>query len=298
MTDVKRIRYEELGYVCLNVSDLDQSVAFYVDIVGLNLISRSGDTAYFGLSDDRVRVALTQGTSGFKRVGWKLENEESFGIAAERFERSALGMEVVSDEECELFGNARAFRIRQPHTGATFEFCLPDRARAYKRFQRKTAIERLGHVALAAPDFDGFESWMNEVCNFEVSDRVGGRSSLMRCPPNPFHHSFGVAFGQTPRFHHLNFMVRSLDDVGQAYNRMKAHGARVVFGPGRHPTSNSVFLYFLDPDDLTLEFSQGMELFPEGVGRLPREMPNRLESLDAWGGKPSAGYASTGVIEE
>ncbi len=36
-----------------------------------------------------------------------------------------------------------------------------------------------------------------------------------------------------------------------------------MFGPGRHPPSESVFLYFLDPDGLTLEYSFGMEEFPE-----------------------------------
>lgn len=44
----------------------------------------------------------------------------------------------------------------------------------------------------------------------------------------------------------------------------------VVFGPGRRPASTSVFLYFLDPDGMTLEYSFGMEEFPQIGARAPR----------------------------
>jgi 2,3-dihydroxy-p-cumate/2,3-dihydroxybenzoate 3,4-dioxygenase len=45
--------------------------------------------------------------------------------------------------------------------------------------------------------------------------------------------------------------------------RMKKKQVPIVFGPGRHPPSGSVFLYFLEPDGMTLEYSFGMEEFPE-----------------------------------
>ena len=38
------------------------------------------------------------------------------------------------------------------------------------------------------------------------------------------------------------------DDIGKALYRIKQHDIKVVFGPGRHPPSDSVFFYFLDPD--------------------------------------------------
>ena len=56
-------------------------------------------------------------------------------------------------------------------------------------------------------------------------------------------------------------MVSEIDDIGTAINRFKHHDVPIVFGPGRHIASNSVFLYFLDPDGLTLEYSYGMEEF-------------------------------------
>lgn len=291
------IRYRRLGYVILNVSDLAVSKPFYRDVVGLNLVAETESQAYFGIADDRPSVVLTPGVPGVKRVGWEMNSDEDLSLLANRFEQLGVPVEPSPAKDHAALGIARGICVDQPHCHAKFEFYVADHDRPYRPSLTLPVIQRLGHVVLAAPDFDGFEAWMIEVCGFAVSDRVAGRTSLMRCPPNPYHHSFGVGHSEVPKFHHLNFMVGSLDDVGRAFNLLKSKGVRIVFGPGRHPTSNSVFLYFHDPDGLTLEFSHGMELFPEGRARPYRDMPNRLESLDTWGGRPAEGYASIGVIE-
>ncbi len=57
----------------------------------------------------------------------------------------------------------------------------------------------------------------------------------------------------------------------------------MVFGPGRHLPSTSVFLYFLDPDGLTLEYSFGMEQFPELGPRAPRRLEPTPLNVDSWG---------------
>ena len=87
-------------------------------------------------------------------------------------------------------------------------------------------------------------------------------------------------------FHHINFMVSDIDDIGQAMNRMRAAGTPIVFGPGRHLPSTSIFLYFLDPDGNTCEFSFGMELFKEAGARPPRELEHKPEVMDTWGSRP------------
>ena len=39
------IRYKKLGYVVLNVTDLDKSVDFYENIVGMQFVERQSETA-------------------------------------------------------------------------------------------------------------------------------------------------------------------------------------------------------------------------------------------------------------
>ncbi len=71
----------------------------------------------------------------------------------------------------------------------------------------------------------------------------------------------------------------------------------IVFGPGRNPASTSVFLYWLDPDGMTVEYSFGMEEFPEVGARAARRHPLAPEFLDSWGGRPDPRMAAQGELE-
>jgi 2,3-dihydroxy-p-cumate/2,3-dihydroxybenzoate 3,4-dioxygenase len=88
-----------------------------------------------------------------------------------------------------------------------------------------------------------------------------------------------------------------VDDIGKANNRFKKNGVPIVFGPGRHPPSESMFFYFVDPDGHWNEYSFGMEEFPEESARGPRRLPAGLASIDYWGGAPDPDYPQKGVIE-
>ena len=80
-------------------------------------------------------------------------------------------------------------------------------------------------------------------------------------------------------------------------NRMRKNHVEIVYGPGRHDISNSIFLYFLDPDGMTAEYSFGMEEFAEVGAREARALPMLPEILDCWGGMPAPNFAKHGVID-
>ncbi|WCT72166.1 VOC family protein [Sphingomonas naphthae] len=296
---VADIRYVRLGYVALNVSDLARSADFYETIVGLERVPASSpDMALFRCSDRHQDIVLYEGPPGLKRVAWQMESEAA--LSAVRAEFASLGIDVVEVGAADLagLGIAHAVRAIEPTTGTQFEFFTEIEGVEPYRI-RHTKIAQLGHVVVTTPQREDTEMFMIEHLNFRVSDRVEGVVAFMRCFPNPFHHSFGVgqAQGDEPMLQHVNFMVTEIDDIGRALNRLKRHNVPIVFGPGRHPTSESVFLYFLDPDGLTLEYSFGMEEFPEEGDRAPRGFPRALESLDTWGGRAERDFGKVGHIE-
>ena len=300
---MSEIRYKRLGYVALNVSDLARSTAFYRDIVGLTPVPTDlPDTAMFRCSDWHHDVMLCEGGEpGLKRICWWMESAEA--LDAVRKKLSALGRPIVpvsSSEAVALGIGGSSFRSSEPGMGAIFEFFSEFMPAASSYMPSHTKIARLGHVVMKSPASPASEKFMLDDLNFRASDHLGEAGTFMRCYPNPYHHSFGISAAQDglPQFHHLNFMVTEIDDVGKALNRFTANGVPVVFGPGRHPTSESIFLYFLDPDGLTLEYSFGMEEFPEDEYREPRRMPPSLESIDYWGGVPSPEMAAKGVVEQ
>jgi len=293
------IRYDRLGYVALNVTDLARSAQFYESVVGLTPVASSiPGQQMFRCTGHHHDILLCQAPEpGLKRVGWSMESRAS--LSAARSHLASLGIaavEIAADELADL-GLATGFRATEPNSGATFEFFHGMAAASGAFVPTHTKIVRLGHTVLRVRDRLATEAFLTSELNFRLSDSVEGAVSFLRCHPNPLHHSLGISGAPVPGFHHVNFMVTEVDDVGKALWRCKANGADIVFGPGRHPPSESMFLYFLDPDGMTVEYSFGMETFPEADPRPPRLLPMRLDSIDYWGGAPDKRFASVGSIE-
>jgi 2,3-dihydroxy-p-cumate/2,3-dihydroxybenzoate 3,4-dioxygenase len=293
-------RYRKLGYVALNVSDIDRSVAFYADRVGLDLSERApGGPAFLRCSADHHNIVLYPSSGpGLKRIAFELESPADLETARAYLQGLGLTVSDIPADERALLRQSDGLRFTEPNSGLTIELYsrIMQMAIAYSR--RLTKIARLGHVVLAMEHYAAAIAFMTGKLGFVVSDFVEGRFSFMRAFPNPLHHSFAI--GRSPKgnhLHHVNFMVTDIDDIGQAMNRLQKHEVPIVFGPGRHQPSTSIFLYFLDPDGMTLEFSFGMEEFPEEGAREPRMLEPRPEALDTWGSVPKPDFAKVGPIE-
>jgi 2,3-dihydroxy-p-cumate/2,3-dihydroxybenzoate 3,4-dioxygenase len=292
-------RYKELGYVALNVSDIKKSSDFYQTMVGLELVEyNENGPAFFRCSNDHHNIILYPSTEpGIKRVGFELENDEQLEIAHDTFVKHGLNPKDVSKEELKELKQGRSFRIVEPNTGLTLEFYskIMYMVKDYK--PQMTKILRLGHVVLNVVEFEKTLKFFTDVLNFRISDTLG-ENAWLRCFPNPYHHSLALIKNRENKLHHVNFMVTDIDDIGIAKNRMEQNGVTKVFGPGRHEPSTSIFFYFLDPDGMTLEYSFGMEEFPEVNAREPRMLEPSPWTLDRWGGKPDSKFASFGKIEK
>ncbi|MBO9379847.1 bleomycin resistance protein [Sphingomonas histidinilytica] len=295
---VSHIRYRRLGYLALNVSDLERSRAFYTDVVGLTDDGAgSADRVYLRCSDKHHDLLLVRGdVPGVKRAAWQMESRDALEAARAHFTEIGLALRPVDAAECRDLGIEEAFRIGEPTTGVVFEF-YATMAELAPFVPTHTDIQRLGHIVLSSTDRPATEAFLREHMNFRVSDRVENIVSFMRCFPNPLHHSLGVGGGTRIGLNHINFMVSNIDDIGRAYHRVKANGVKIVYGPGRHPPSDSIFLYFLDPDGMTVEYSFGMEEFPEVGAREARLLPAKLESLDSWAAVPDPEFGKHGELE-
>lgn len=297
---IDRIRYRRLGYVALNVSDVARSRHFYEDVVGLQFVEETakGDV-YLRCSDLHHDLVLTQSDRpGLRRIGWHVESDDAIEALRESFASVGIACSDVPADEARELGIAGGFRAIEPNTGAVHEF-YSHMAFADSPFKpTHTRISCLGHIVLGTPALAESEDFYYNVMNFRQSDRIGDAVVHMRCFPNPLHHTFGLGATPAPTMNHLTFNVSHIDDIGRAGPRMEAAGVPVVYGPGRHPQSGSIFYYFLDPDGLTIEYSQGMEEFPEENPRQARRFPieGGAASFDYWEGKPKPGFTAVGAI--
>jgi 2,3-dihydroxy-p-cumate/2,3-dihydroxybenzoate 3,4-dioxygenase len=291
-------RYRRLGYVALNVGNLERSTAFYRDLVGLNVSDQNASFTALRCSRDHHNVLLYQAAvPGLKRIGFELESAADLVAARRHVEALGYPLEELTATELQALRTVAAFRFRLPGTGLCLEFFVQMMQLAQAYEPSVTKIERLGHIVLNVADFDQTLKILTDQLGFRVSDFVPGFAAFLRCFPNPLHHSLAILTGGDHHLNHVNFMVTDIDDVGRAMNRMKKAEVEIVFGPGRHQPSESIFLYFLDPDRMTVEYSFGMETFPEKGAREARLLEPVPGTLDTWGSVPSPSFGKVGAIE-
>ena len=291
-------RYRKLGYVALNVSDVGRAKVFYGSQLGLKPVGDGPNgEAYFRCSFDHHNLVLYPSDKpGLKRIGFELEEGESLDDLARHFAANGVETQEVPAVECQALHQGRSLRISDPATGATLEFYSRMRQFSDAFAPTLAKIQRLGHVVLWVADFDAAVDFHTRVLGFRVSDLIDGQACFMRC--RTYHHGIALIKGQRAQLHHVNFMVSEIDDIGRAIARFGKNDVRIVYGPGRHPPSDSVFLYFLEPDGITLEYSYGMEEFPEHDARKPRLFEPLRESYDYWASfRDAERYAKVGAIE-
>jgi 2,3-dihydroxy-p-cumate/2,3-dihydroxybenzoate 3,4-dioxygenase len=262
------LRYSHLDSVTLGVTDLDRARAFYTRLPGLEMAAGdAGPRVRLRVGSDGATLDLVASDRpGLRRFGFQMES----AAALEELRRtlSRAGMSWTPD--------VPGVRIVEPHTGAQVEFLAPARV---ERHPVSGAIEGFGHIVLRTPLYREAVAFWRGVLGFRLSDEIEGRISLLRCFPNPQHHSLGIAKGERRMFHHLNFRVHDATDLDAIARDFATAGVRIASGPGIHAPSGNRFLYFYDPDGLTLELATLTERFIEGRERAPRVLSDRPESF-------------------
>jgi 2,3-dihydroxy-p-cumate/2,3-dihydroxybenzoate 3,4-dioxygenase len=148
-------------------------------------------------------------------------------------------------------------------------------------FSRPAGITEFGHLCLDAPDVHEAYRFWNSHFNARVSDWLGDAACLIRI--DPVHHKLAVFRGDGPGLCHMNFQVQSIDDVFRNWHFLVDHGVEIEMGPGRHPQSTAVFLYFLGPEGFTYEYSYGVRLITDEASWRPRTFdPDEPGSIDMW----------------
>lgn len=281
------LRFARLGYCKLRCSDLAASTAFYRDLVGLAVDRSTDASVWLRCSDKPFDLVLEQGDeAGLAAIGFELESPAELDAAFALLTQQGLAPRWADAATNAAHHVPASLRFADPLTGLEVDFYAAQRSNDTPYNPGHTRIARLGHVVLNVTDLGAAHRFWVDALGFAVSDRVEGVAEWLRAWPNPLHHSLALLQHSANTLHHINFMVSDIDDVGAAMNRLKAANVPIVFGPGRHLPSTSIFLYFLDPDGNSTEFSFGMELFKEQGAREARELEHRAEVMDTWGSKP------------
>ena len=106
------------GFVQMRVLDLEEAIPHYRDRIGLELVGRSGDRAFFRGFDefDRHSVILREADMpGLDRIGFKVCRDSDLEIFADRLQATGVDVEWITAGEEEGVGRKLRFAVPTGH---------------------------------------------------------------------------------------------------------------------------------------------------------------------------------------
>ena len=253
-----------LSYVEITSPDVEASVAFYVNQVGLTEVDRVGGSVYLRCWGDyySYSVVVVPGAEpALETMAWRTSSPEALEEAAKRIEAAGITGEWFDGHKI-----GRAYRFVGPwghsmtlhwdverhqapgHVASIY----PDRPE--KRSSVAGAPRQLDHVTIAASDVDAFAAWYNDVLGF----RIMAKTILDEAPISVFSvlttneksHDLGVVLdgsSRAGRINHYAFWVDTREELLIAADVLMENGTPMEYGPSIHGIGEQSFLYYREP---------------------------------------------------
>ncbi len=280
MADLHDIRYVRIGS-----DDLDTSVRFATEVLGLELVERDQSSAYLRGDDREHNVCYTKGRSSGHVAGFEVRSIDDLDRAAAEFEQAGVPVRAGNAEERERRRVGALITVKDP-TGNTIDLVArPHHSGRRYVPHRDAGITSFSHIGMRTADPRRDEAFWTSLLSAKVSDWIGD-AALLRI--DDVHHKIALFPSAFAGIQHVNFQVDSHDDVMRSFYHLQKQNVRIVFGPGRHPTSGARFLYFQGPDDMIYEYSTGVRLITAEDEKtyVPRQFPLKPSSFCMWGSEP------------
>lgn len=266
------MKIAELGYLLVGAPAVDEWRNFAEKVLGAMAVSGPGGTLYIKIDPRMFRIAIVPGNeNGLMVSGWLVASEADFVAARDELQADAVAVAAGDDAGRDLRKVQDYFGFTDP-AGHRHELAwgpISD----FQPFTSPADVSGfvtegigLGHVVLAAPDnFDEEVDFWRKPGRFGLSDilRIPGpgpggmaRVHFLHC--NSRQHS--LALGELPipgGCIHIMLEVETIDDVGRALDRAKAHGVMLTATLGRHVNDDMVSFYMLTPGAFSLEYGAG-----------------------------------------
>jgi 2,3-dihydroxy-p-cumate/2,3-dihydroxybenzoate 3,4-dioxygenase len=277
------IHLHDIRYVRIGTRDLDQAVSFATRILGLELGERDARAAYLRSDDRDHTLVYLAGPADEHAIGFEMRSRDELEAAAAELEAAGHPVHMGSQAECEARRVAAFVSFKEP-SGATIDLVSGPWHSGRRYFpSRDAGITGFSHIGLYTRSPARDEKFWTGLSNAKVSDWIG-EAPLLRI--DAIHHKMALFPSTRSGVQHINHQVAGIDDVMRSYYFLREQGVPIRFGPGRHPTSGAMFLYFEGPDGMTYEYSTGVRSITDEAHYQPRRFPFKSTSFCAWGSKP------------
>lgn len=268
-----------LGYVSLYVRDLAAAVRHYTEIVGLRLLAQDGEeTAYLqsNHSQDHHCLVLNRAErAGLDHVGFKVNDADDFGRAAEALSASGIDSHIVAAGV--LRGQGEGLRFTLPSQHDLMLYYHADKVGYGTGMENPdpvpltpgSAAAHLDHVVLVTERPADLAALLEDCFGFYVTEQANGPDGaalaiFLSCTNTM--HDLALLPGPNGCLHHLAFVVDSRIDVIACTDALKRRKVPTLeFGVTRHGIAGVTTVYFKDPAGNRNEFAHGAYL-AAGIG--------------------------------
>lgn len=269
-----------LGYVVCKAKNLDEWEGFAKNILGLQIGERSDDALALRMDERALRVLIERGDDDdLVALGWELETSEALEARVKHVRER--GVEVV-EASAEVARSRRVERLCYcvDPNGVRHEFAFgPTLSPISEPFNSpllagpgfETGRLGVGHVLEVARDYAQSVSFFTDVIGLRISDYIRDSGVFPGVTVDATflhaatgrHHSLATASMPSPKkINHLMIQVKSLDDVGLAYDRARRAGVPIIMELGHHPNDQMVSFYAVTPSGFGIEYGWGGIVIP------------------------------------
>jgi catechol 2,3-dioxygenase len=263
-----------LGPVELRTPAADESLRFFVDVMGLEIEAEEADSTYLrGWGDyQRWSLKLTESaTSGMGYLGLRAWSREALERRVAAVEAAGLGIGWTDGD----LGRGPSYRFRDPD-GHLFElyyeverYSPPEHLRpALKSVPQKytgrgCAVKRLDHVNLLAADVRANREFCVDALGYRLYEQIelddGTESGAWMSATIAAHELIYTsdAYGANGRLHHVAFWVDTREECMRAADIWLDNDIFIEAAPSKHAIAQGYFLYGYEPGGNRVEVTSG-----------------------------------------
>lgn len=287
----------QMGYVLIESKRLHEWKQFLAQGLGFHLSSESADLLAFRMDDHERRIIVQRGRAeDVSAVGIQVRDHEALdGLLARLADRN---IEVTPGDEpgAALRGVKSFWRFVGPkrmNIELFVEADVTDEPLHMLSSGFITGTGGFGHVAITSRLPEKMQRFWQELFDARVSDTIedrvaGAMLDITFLRLNERHHSVAIAATRGVRLdpirtkvQHVSFLAASLDDVGQAFKRLKDLGFAMAHEIGQHPNDHEVSFYALSPSGFEIELGCDALVVDEATWKVGAHY-----GISTWGHKP------------
>jgi catechol 2,3-dioxygenase len=253
-----------LGHVELLTNKPEQSLDFFVNMLGLTESGREGNSVYLRAFDDYEfhTLKLTAShTTGLAHVGYRCASPQALQRRVAAIEKLGAGIGWTEGD----LGHGAAYRFRDPDNHIfeiyydTKRYEPPDNERpalknqAQRTHGRGAGVRRLDHFNLLAQDVSAIRDFLPQALGSRVTEQIVLDNGMVAgCWFTVNNKSYDVAYTRDTtaargRFHHVTYAVDQREHILQAADMFLENGVHIETGPHKHAVQQTFFLYVYEP---------------------------------------------------